>query len=157
MFRRHPLAAATIASTLVATAACSGSDPNSLTVRDTNPPAVESASTITTTSLPDVASLPLADFEVDRVAELRQFVTPAMGGVRYSVSPDHTPAVIHDTVLVFTEAPNLQIHGPRSSATIGLVTQSVAGSAVSTVAAFLETVEGVDDAVVEPTGDAIER
>ena len=156
MFRRHTLAAATIASTLVATAACAGGDPNSLTVSDTNPPAAESTSTITTTSLPDVASLPLAEFEPDRVAELRQFVTPAMGGVRYSVSPDHTPATIHDTVLVFTEAPNLQIDGPRSSDSIGLVTQSVAGSAVSTVEAFLETVEGVDDAVVEPTGDAIE-
>ena len=156
MFRRHPLAAATIASTLVATAACAGSDPDSLTVRETDPPAVESASTITTTSIPDVVSLPLAEFAPDRVGELRQFVTPAMGGVRYFVAPGHTPAAIHDTVLVFTEPPNPQINGPRSSASIGLVTQSVAGSAVSTVEAFLETVEGVDDAVVAPTGDAIE-
>ena len=156
MFRRHTLAAATIAATLIATTACAGSDPNSLTLRDTSPPAVESASTISTVSLPDVASLPLADFEVDRASEPRQFVAPAMGGVRYSVSPDHTPAVIHDTVLVFTDPPNLQINGPRSSASIGLVTQSVAGSAVTTVDAFRETVEGVDDAEVEPTGDAIE-
>jgi hypothetical protein len=156
MFRRHPLAVATIALTLVATAACGGSDANSLTVSETNPPAVESVSTITTTSLPDVTSLPLAEFEPDRVAVVRQFVAPAMGGLRYSVSPDHTPAIIHDTVLVFTEPPNLQINGPRSTASIGLVTQSIAGSAVSTVEAFLETVEGVDDAVVEPTGDAIE-
>ncbi len=102
MFRRHTLAAATIASTLVATAACAGSDPDSLTLRDTNPPAVGSTSAITTTSLPDVASLPLAEFEPDRAGELRQFVAPAMGGVRYSVSPNHTPAVINDTLLVFT-------------------------------------------------------
>jgi hypothetical protein len=156
MFRRHPLAAATIASTLVTTAACAGGDPEALNVRDTNPPAVESTSTIATTSLPDVASLPLAEFELDGVAGLRQFVTPAMGGVRYSVSADHTPATIHDTVLVFTEPPSSQILGPRSTATIALVTQSVAGSAVSTVESYLKTVEGADDAVVEPTGDAIE-
>jgi hypothetical protein len=156
MSRRHALAAATIASTLFATAACAGSDPSSLPVSDTNPSAVESESTIPTTSLPDVASLPLAEFELDRLGEVRQFVTPAMGGVRYSVSADHTPAIIHDTVLVFTEPPNVQITGPRSTATIALVTQSVAGSAVSTVEAFLETVEGVEGAVAEPTGDAIE-
>ena len=155
MFRRHPFAAATIASTLIATAACSGSDPDALTVGDTIPDA-ESTSTIATTSLPDLASLALADFEPDGGVELRQFVTPAMGGVRFSVSADHTPATIHDTVLVFTEAPNAQIHGPRSTAAIALVTQSVAGSAVSTVDDYLETVEGVESAVVEPTGDAIE-
>ena len=160
MFRRRPLAAATIASALVATAACSGSDPDSLTVGDTKPPAAESTSAIAPTtaptSLPDIAALPLAEFESDVVGELRQFVTPAMGGVRYAVSADHTPAIIHDTVHVFTEPPNSRINGPRSTASIGLVTQSVAGSAVSSVEAFLETVEGVDGAVVEPTGDAIE-
>lgn len=156
MFRRHPLAAATIASTLIATAACAGSDPNSLVVSDTDAPSAGSVSTTAIISLPDVEALPLADFGPQRVGELRQFVTPAMGGVRYSVALDHTPAVIHDTVLVFTEAPNAQIQGPRSTASIGLVTQSVAGSAVTSVADFLETVEGVDDAVVDPTGDAIE-
>ena len=119
MSTQRPLAAATIALTLVATAACAGSDPNSLTVSEMNPSADESVSTITTTSLPDVASLPLAEFEPDPGAEPRQFVTPAMGGLRYSVSPDHTPAIINDTVLVFTEAPNVQIDGPRSSASIG--------------------------------------
>lgn len=155
MYERHQLAVAIIASALVATAACSGSDSDSGAIGETIA-AVESTSTIATTSLPDSASLPLADFEPDDGAELIEFVTPAMGGIRYSMSVDHTPATIHDTVLVFTEPPNAQILGPRSTAAIALVTQSVAGSAVSTVDDYLETVQGVENAVIEPTGDAIE-
>jgi hypothetical protein len=69
---------------------------------------------------------------------------------------DHTPAAIHDTVVVFTGPPNTQISEPRSNASIALITQSIAGSAVSTVDEYLATVDGVEGAVVEPTGDAIE-
>lgn len=161
MVRRHQLAAATIASTLALTAACAGGDPDPLAAGDSDTTlAVGSTTTTSTTtttpSLPDLASVPLADFQPDDDVELREFVTPAMGGVRFSVSEDHTPAIIHDTVLVFTEPPKARINEPRSTASIALVTQSVAGSAVSTVDDFLGAIEGVEGVVVEPTGDAIE-
>jgi hypothetical protein len=160
MLRRHQVAAATIASTLAATAACAGGDPDSLAAGDTTlavkTGSTMTASTTTTPSLPDLASLPLADFEPDDDTELREFVTPALGGVRFSVSEDHTPAISHDTVLVFTEPPKARINEPRSTAAIALVTQSVAGSAVSTVDDYLGAVESVEGVVVEPTGDAIE-
>lgn len=155
MFRRHPLATASIASTLVATAACSASSPESLGVGDVNP-AVASTSVATVTTLPDVASLPLADFRSDVGAVHVEFVNPAMGGIRFSMSAEHTPAIVHDNVLVFTEPPNLRLHGARSTAWIMLITQSVAGSAVSTVEDVLDAAEGVEGAVIEPTGDAIE-
>lgn len=124
----------------------------------TTPPTVPPAATTTAppATLPDLELLPLLRIESDGDAELREFVSPALGGIRYSVSADHTPAAIHDTVIVFVEPPNPDIAGARSSAAIALVSQSVAGSAVPTVEAFLETIEGVADAVVQPTGDAIE-
>lgn len=124
----------------------------------TTPPPTSPGSTTPAppATLPDLESLPLVRFESDDDAELREFVSPALGGIRYSVAAQHTPAAIHDTVIVFVDPPNPEIAGARSSAAIALVSQSVAGSAVPTVDAFLATVEGVVDAAVEPTGDAIE-
>ena len=153
MSRRHWIAFAVIASTVVA-AACSEDESDSLTGVEADLPSAEPS--VTVSSLADLASLPLAEFEPDGGGEVVEFVNPAMGGVRYSVSADLPPATIHDTLIVFTEPPTAQIFAPRSNATIALVTQSIAGSAVSTVDDFIKTVEGVDGAVVEPTGDAVE-
>lgn len=156
MSRRHRLATTLFALALVAIAACSQEAADPLLTGEADLAGPAPTSTTPITSLPDVATLPLAVFEPDEAAELRQLVNPAMGGVRYSVSVDHTPATIHDTLVVFTEPPNAAINAPRSTAAISLVTQSIAASAVSTVEDFLRTVEDVDGAVVEPTGDAIE-
>ena len=164
MTKPHPFAPAAIAATIVAAAACSGADPDTLIVGDTATPTTVStseptatiASTVPASSLPDLTSLPLADFDAEPDVDVEQFVSPGMGGIRFSTSVDHTTAIIHDSVLIFTEPPNPVINGPRSTATIDLVTQSVAGSRVSTVEAYLETVRGVENATVEPTGDAIE-
>lgn len=148
---------------LLATAGCSGSDADDRAGARTDEVTASTTSTVstgappsTTTALPDVAELPLAAFDATDDAELEWFALAPLGGLRFAAAPDHAVNAIHDTVIVQTGPPHPLINGPRSGASVFLLTQSVAGSRVATVDEYLRAVDGVDDAEVRPTGDAIE-
>lgn len=148
--RRRPSAALWIVVAAIAGAACS--DDDSSTGSGTTTP----ITTPSTMPAPPEATLPLAELEAPSDVPLEEHVTPAMGGMRFSASTEHFPAILHDTVLVYTEPPDDVFIGPRSAAEVALITQSVAGSPIANVESFLDTVAGVDSAVIEPTGDAID-
>ena len=121
MTKPHPCAPEAIAATIVAAAACSAPPRHATIVGDTATPTTVStseptatiASTVPASSLPDLTSLPLADFDAEPDVDVEQFVSPGMGGIRFSsTSVDHTTAIIHDSVLIFTEPPNPVINGP---------------------------------------------
>lgn len=148
--RRRPSASFWIVLAAIAGAACSDDD-SSAGSGTTTP-----ISTPSTMPAPPETTLPLAELEMESDVALEEYVTPAMGGMRFSASTKHFPAILHDTVLVYTEPPDDVFIGPRSAAEIALITQSVASSPISSVESYLETVAGVDTAIIEPTGDAIE-
>lgn len=148
MTRPHLVRAAPVVLAVGLVAACSTAEPDALVVDDTTDTVGD--------EIGEIGDLPIADFGPASTAAVREYFSPALGGVRFAAADDHTPATIGDSVIVFTDPPNPDVNGPRSEASIQLVTQSIAGSPVPTVDAYLDAVGGVAEATVAPTGDVVE-
>ena len=108
-----------------------------------------------TVVMPDGEELRLVTIEpADADIELVQHTTSAMGGVRFSMDPDHYFQTTGDSIVVSISNPTGE--AAWETASIGLLTQTADGVAISSVDQIIDLIATAPTAEITPTGTAIE-